>query len=172
MGLVAYTLCPLYTRLNLLNEWTLLHLRTKFRDRKEKSRFVNLSFFRGKSLILEETPRPLPGNNRWRMVEREKWSLRIGGTGQLQWGFWRGTGDVAIGRLARRALSRTSGFLCLKECMQPSGPGAKLSSPRAGVLKISKQMNKRKAVMQMGTHHKVGENWLPGLKNAACLPAS
>lgn len=63
MGLVAYTLGPLYTRLNLLDEWTLIHGRTKFRDRKDKSRFINLSFFGGKSLILEETPHPLPGNN-------------------------------------------------------------------------------------------------------------
>lgn len=63
MGLVAYTLGPLYTRLNLLDEWTLVHGRTKFRDRKDKSRFINLRFFGGKSLILEETPRPLPGNN-------------------------------------------------------------------------------------------------------------
>lgn len=65
---------------------------------------------------------------------------------------------MAIGGLARRPLSQTSGFLFLKERMQPSGEGAKLSSTRAGVLKISKQMNKRKSVMQMGTHHKVGEN--------------
>lgn len=50
---MAYTLDPLHRRLNLLDEWTLLYLRAKCRDRK-KSRFMNLSFLRGKSLILED----------------------------------------------------------------------------------------------------------------------
>lgn len=42
----------------------------QFRDRKKKSRLINLSFFGRKCLILEETPCPLPGNDWWRMVER------------------------------------------------------------------------------------------------------
>lgn len=56
--------------------------------------------------------------------------------------FRRGPGAILIGGLGTRALSQASGLFFLKEHIQPSGQGPRLSSTRAGGLKLSKQMNK------------------------------